>query len=218
MHVEDHPLSYGDFEGNIPKGNYGAGSVMLWDYGTFEVLKDGDGEAQLARGDLKFHAHGQKMKGEFALVLMKGRGKGNEWLLIKKRDESADEDYDIEALAYSVKTGRTQEEIAQDLPATEKKPAAGKKKAKSGLKPEDLPGAKKAPMPANVQPMLPPRRIVRRKDRTGFTRSNGTACAPSATSRTARIRMVSRNGNSFDRQYPELSVIPHHLAAEHSDP
>ena len=63
-----------------------------------------------------FARNGQKMKGEFALVLMKGRGKGNEWLLIKKRDEFADEDYDIEALAYSVKTGRTQEEIAQDLP------------------------------------------------------------------------------------------------------
>ena len=101
---------------------------MLWDYGTFEVLKDGDGEAQMARGDLKFHAHGQKMKGEFALVLMKGRGKGNEWLLIKKRDEFADADYDIEALAYSVKTGRTQEEIAQDLPPRKKKSAAAKKR------------------------------------------------------------------------------------------
>ena len=68
-------------------------------------------------GDLKIRANGQKMKGEFALVLMKGRGKGNEWLLIKKQDEFADPDYDIEALAYSVKTGRTQEEIAQDLQA-----------------------------------------------------------------------------------------------------
>src|SRR5688572_8598044 len=155
MHVEDHPLSYGDFEGNIPKGNYGAGSVMLWDYGTFEVLKDGDGEAQIAKGDLKFRANGQKMKGEFALVLMKGRGKGNEWLLIKKRDEFADENYDIEALAYSVKTGRTQEEIAQELPAkaAAKKKAATKRK-KSKLKPEDLPGAKAEPMPDNVPVML----------------------------------------------------------------
>src|SRR5215203_3724403 len=147
MHVEDHPISYGDFEGNIPKGNYGAGSVMLWDVGTFEVLKDGDAEGQLARGDLKFRADGQKMKGEFALVLMKGRGKGNEWLLIKKRDEFADEEYDIEALAYSVKTGRTQEEIAQELPARKKaaRKTSKSKPAKSALKPEDLPGAKAAP-------------------------------------------------------------------------
>jgi len=135
MHVEDHPLSYGDFEGNIPKGNYGAGSVMLWDAGTFEVLKDGDAEGQIARGDLKIRANGQKMKGEFALVLMKGRAKGNEWLLIKKNDEFANPDYDIEALAYSVKTGRSQEEIAQDLPPKKKKKAAARKKKSLRPKP-----------------------------------------------------------------------------------
>ena len=88
-HVEDHPIDYGDFEGNIPAGNYGAGSVMLWDRGTFELLGDAAGAEQIARGDLKFRLHGEKLKGDFALVHMKGRGKGNEWLLIKKRDEFA---------------------------------------------------------------------------------------------------------------------------------
>ena len=88
--VEDHPLEYGDFEGNIPAGNYGAGSVMLWDRGTWELLGDAPVEEQLARGDLKFRLHGEKLKGEFALVLMKNRGKGNEWLIIKKRDADAD--------------------------------------------------------------------------------------------------------------------------------
>src|ERR1700688_2404925 len=58
-HVEDHPMEYGDFEGNIPAGNYGGGSVMLWDRGTFEILGDVAGEAQLARGDLKFRLHGE---------------------------------------------------------------------------------------------------------------------------------------------------------------
>src|SRR5213595_3372047 len=66
-HVEDHPLEYGDFEGNIPAGNYGAGSVMLWDAGTFDLLGDVDGLAQLARGDFKFRLHGEKLKGDFAL-------------------------------------------------------------------------------------------------------------------------------------------------------
>src|SRR5215471_5624915 len=120
-HVEDHPIEYGDFEGNIPAGNYGAGSVMLWDRGTFELLGDIAGDQQIARGDLKFRLHGEKLNGDFALVHMKGRGKGNDWLLIKKRDEFADSSWDIEAHAYSVLSGRTQEEIARNLPARKSK-------------------------------------------------------------------------------------------------
>lgn len=124
--VEDHPLSYGDFEGNIPKGEYGGGSVMLWDRGTFELIGEEDGLAQIKRGDLKFRLHGEKLSGTWALVLMKGRGKGNEWLIIKKQDEAADPKWSIEDHAWSVKTGRSQEEIAADLPAHKEKP--GKKK------------------------------------------------------------------------------------------
>lgn len=128
--VEDHPLDYGDFEGNIPKGNYGGGSVMLWDRGTFELIGEESGMEQIARGDLKFRLHGEKLTGTFALVHMKNRGKGNEWLIIKKKDEAADPAWDIENFAHSVKTGRSQEEIAADLPAkktTKAKPASKKK-------------------------------------------------------------------------------------------
>jgi bifunctional non-homologous end joining protein LigD len=121
--VEDHPLEYGDFEGNIPKGQYGGGSVMLWDRGTFELLGDATALEQIARGDLKFRLYGEKLKGEFAIVLMKGRGKGNEWLLLKKRDAFATPGWDVEEYAFSVKTGRTQEEIAKDLPSKIKAPA-----------------------------------------------------------------------------------------------
>jgi len=119
--VENHPLQYGSFEGNIPAGNYGAGSVMLWDRGTFELLGGVPGEEQIERGDLKFRLHGEKLNGEYALVQMKGRGKGNEWLMIKKRDEFAQEGWDVEAHAYSVLSGRTQEEIARNLPARKTK-------------------------------------------------------------------------------------------------
>jgi bifunctional non-homologous end joining protein LigD len=115
--VEDHPLDYGDFEGNIPKGQYGGGSVMLWDRGTFEVIGEETALEQIARGDLKFRLHGEKLSGTWALVRMKNRGKGNEWLIIKKKDEAANPEWDIEDFAFSVKTGRTQEEIAADLPA-----------------------------------------------------------------------------------------------------
>ena len=121
MVVEDHPLEYGGFEGNIPKGEYGGGSVMLWDRGTWELLGDVPVQAQMERGDFKFRLHGEKLRGEFALVLMKGRGKGNEWLLIKKKDSEAKPGWNIEDYAQSVLTGRTQEEIAQDLEPRKKK-------------------------------------------------------------------------------------------------
>jgi len=87
--------------------------------GTFELLGDLPAKAQIERGDLKFRLHGHKLKGEFAIVLMKGRGKGNEWLLLKKKDEFADPEWDAEAHNRSVLTGRTQEEIARNMPAVE---------------------------------------------------------------------------------------------------
>jgi bifunctional non-homologous end joining protein LigD len=154
-HVEDHPIEYGGFEGNIPAGNYGAGSVMLWDRGTFELVGEASGAEQLARGDLKFRLHGEKLKGEFAIVLMKGRGKGNEWLLIKKRDEFAVPGWDVESHAYSVLSGRTQEEIARNLPArkTKQKTAgaadrvwASSRPAKRGAKPAAATAQKSAPV------------------------------------------------------------------------
>jgi len=120
-HVEDHPIEYGGFEGNIPAGNYGAGSVMLWDRGTFDLLGELPAAARIAKGDLKFRLHGEKLNGDFALVHMRSRGKGNEWLLIKKRDPFAVEGWDVEEHAWSVLSGRTQEEIAQNLPARKAK-------------------------------------------------------------------------------------------------
>ncbi len=123
VHVEDHPLEYATFEGNIPKGNYGAGSMMLWDLGQWEQLGTGDAEAQLARGDFKFRLNGEKLRGEFALVRMKDRktgGESNDWLLLKKKDEHATSPYDVDVHAWSVKTGRTQQEIALEVrPAPE---------------------------------------------------------------------------------------------------
>ncbi len=132
--VEDHPLDYGEFEGNIPKGEYGGGSVMLWDRGAFELIGDLNGMQQIARGDLKFKLHGEKLKGEFAIVHMKNRGKGNEWLLLKKKDAEARPGWDVEEFARSVKTGRTQDEIAGNLEpakpvAKASRKSAGKKKA-----------------------------------------------------------------------------------------
>src|ERR1700675_4751277 len=90
IHVEDHPLDYGGFEGTIPEGNYGAGEVILWDKGTYEPEGTASTAEQIERGELKFRLHGHKLNGSFVLVKLKhSRGK-NEWLLIKHRDEHAD--------------------------------------------------------------------------------------------------------------------------------
>ena len=147
MHVEDHPVSYFDFEGNIPEGNYGAGSVMVWDVGTWQPLsavqKDGkyvpgteaNAVAMLAKGDLKFRLNGKRLKGDFALVKMKRRrpgSKGNEWLMIKKHDDQVVEGYDAGDIDESVLSGRSMAEIAGDAGSREWKsrPASrGKLKA-----------------------------------------------------------------------------------------
>ena len=134
MQVEDHPVSYFDFEGTIPAGNYGAGTVMVWDMGTWEP--QGNATEMLAKGDLKFRLNGQKLKGDFALVHMKSRRpgtKGTEWLLIKHRDAYVQEGYDIDQYDYSVLTKRSMDEIAGDAGSAEwkssrKVSAAGSKK------------------------------------------------------------------------------------------
>ena len=115
MQVEDHPVSYFHFEGKIPEGNYGAGTVMVWDTGMWEPL--GDAREMLDKGDLKFRLHGEKLNGEFVLAKMRSRrpgSKGTEWLLIKKKDEAMQPGFDIDKLDYSVLTQRSLAEIAGD--------------------------------------------------------------------------------------------------------
>jgi len=129
MQVEDHPVSYFDFEGTIPERNYGAGTVMVWDVGTWEPLSpepvkgkfvpgtDAEAAAMLKKGDFKIRLHGKRLKGDFALIHMRSRRpgtKGTEWLLIKKQDEAATPGYDIDQYDTSVLTGRTMAEIAGD--------------------------------------------------------------------------------------------------------
>ena len=117
MHVEDHPIEYGTFEGVIPDG-YGAGIVMLWDQGTWEPLVDDVGDA-LRRGDLKLQLNGVKLKGSWALIRTRGYGEsdGRSWLLIKHKDEWAGP-VDIAAFApLSIKSGGDFTDIlAQESP------------------------------------------------------------------------------------------------------
>jgi len=115
VHVEDHPLEYGSFEGTIPAGEYGGGTVMVWDRGAFMPI--GDPAEAVAKGQLKFVLDGSKLKGAWALVRMKPRpGERQEaWLLIKERDDDARPRAEYDVLAAepdSAATGRTMEQIA----------------------------------------------------------------------------------------------------------
>jgi bifunctional non-homologous end joining protein LigD len=115
MEVEDHPISYNSFEGTIPEGEYGGGTVMLWDRGTYEAADDG-GTASLRhgyeKGDLEIVLHGTRLRGGWVLVRMKRPGRP-QWLLIKHRDETADPSRDVTGEeSTSVATKRTMDEIA----------------------------------------------------------------------------------------------------------
>jgi bifunctional non-homologous end joining protein LigD len=115
MMTEDHPYDYAKFEGVIPAGNYGGGNVIIWDNGTWEFIEPGDDPVKAIRGGkLTFRMFGKKMFGEWALVKIHGRpgSKGNEWLLLKHRDEFANPDVDVTALApRSVVSNKSVEEI-----------------------------------------------------------------------------------------------------------
>jgi bifunctional non-homologous end joining protein LigD len=140
MMVEDHPVSYFDFEGIIPPGNYGAGTVMVWDVGSWEPIlwdkipnaapkkkltaaqMDELASQMLAKGDLKFRLDGKKLKGDFVLARMRSRrpgSKGTEWLLIKKRDGAVVEGYNIDKFDYSALSKRSLAEIAGDAGSAE---------------------------------------------------------------------------------------------------
>jgi bifunctional non-homologous end joining protein LigD len=116
--TEDHPLEYADFEGIIPKGQYGAGTVMVWDKGWYEAANGIPIDRQLARGKVDIVMHGRKLRGGFTLIRRtnrsSARSQARNWLLVKHRDEPADSSWRIEApgLNQSVLTGRTLDEIA----------------------------------------------------------------------------------------------------------
>lgn len=117
MEVEDHPVSYNTFEGTIPQGEYGGGTVMIWDHGTYEETNGGGREALrdgYARGKLDLTLFGERLRGAFALVRTTGAGERAQWLLIKRTDAHARRGRELtDEETTSVVTGRTMDEIAK---------------------------------------------------------------------------------------------------------
>src|SRR6267154_1714607 len=124
--VEDHPLEYGDFEGVIPEGNYGAGAVIVWDRGVYSVLEgEADAADAIRKGKVDINLHGFKLNGAFTLVRTGGRNSADpkdkqNWLLIKKRDEHATASDVLEEHPRSVLSGLTSDEM-RDAPAVGEK-------------------------------------------------------------------------------------------------
>ena len=165
VHVEDHPLDYGGFEGTIPQGNYGAGAVLLWDRGTWEPI--GDPHKGYKKGHMEFELKGEKLEGRWHLVRManREREKRENWLLIKGEDEFARAEGDpdvLEEKPLSVKTGRAIEELegrknkSNSRGKTAKAKAAGKVEPEAGSVPDisGLKGARKAGFPDFIEPQL----------------------------------------------------------------
>ena len=231
MQVEDHPFDYKDFEGIIPAGNYGAGTVMVWDEGTYEPLEETDDTKgarqkvllrELRDGSLKFRLNGKRLKGEFALVRTKGRGE-NSWLLIKHRDRYASES-PVTGKDKSVLSKKTLEQIAKSpnspkwtsnhktvapKPAS-RKPASTKPKPASST-PTPVPpipaSASRKPIPKDISPMLATL-VDKPFDDPGWSYEiKWDGYRALAYLQKGKVTLRSRNNKSFEKYYPIFDAL-----------
>jgi len=178
VHVEDHPLDYGSFEGTIPSGNYGAGNVTLWDRGTYEWLGPKTPAQMWESGDLKLRFHGHKIVGEFALVRT-NRAKGKDWLLIKKKDFAVREGWDPEADTRSVLQGPA------DISSTE--------------------GAVKAQIPVTLEPMLATLGNAVPSGSEWVYEVKWDGYRALCFIQDGKVRMLSRRGTKLDKQFATVA-------------
>ncbi|HYM02041.1 MAG TPA: DNA ligase D [Stellaceae bacterium] len=214
VEVEDHPVEYGGFEGVIPKGEYGGGTVMLWDRGWWEPV--GDPAAAFAKGDFKFVLHGEKLRGRFVLVRMKRReqDKSDNWLLIKERDAAArpgSGEAVVNDELLSVASGRDMAAIAKDADRVWRSgqgevtaPGKAKKRAPP-IDPAGIAGAQRAKTMPEFTPQLatqaahaPPG-----EDWLHEIKFNGYRIL--AAIRRGAAKLVSRNGLDWTAKFPELA-------------
>lgn len=189
VEVEDHPLEYGDFEGVIPPGEYGGGTVMLWDAGHWVCLKQADGRIDL-------ELHGTKLHGRWTLTRMRdsGKRKQNQWLFIKRSDEHGPL---AEPDDRSIASGRTMAEIAADQdrswPGQQPLPAVA-----------SIPGARKAPWPGTLSPQLASL-AERAPDGDWFHEIKLDGYRILAHLEDGRVRLITRNGQNWSDRFPALA-------------
>jgi len=204
VQTEDHPLEYGGFEGKIPEGSYGAGTVMVWDRGTFRVEGNVNALKQLERGEIKFALNGEKLRGGFVLVKLKHSEKGNEWLMIKHKDAAEDPSWDIDQNDGSVLTGRTLQEIKEESPP---------KRRPSLVQASDLQGARKSAMPSRMKPMLASIGEAAFSDPDWLFEIKWDGVRALAWIADGKLTLRSRNSQDITKRYPELAELPQAIAA-----
>src|SRR5258707_2110921 len=212
VQTEDHPLEYGGFEGKIPEGNYGAGSVMVWDRGTFVVEDDPgkpqaaglDALQQLQRGEIKFSLNGEKLRGSFVLVKLKRSEKGNEWLLIKHKDAAEDPKWNVDEHDGSVLTGRSIAEIAEQAPP---------KRNPSPIRAVELQGARKTAMPSRIEPMLATLAEHPFSDPNWLFEIKWDGVRALSWIADGAVTLRSRNNIDITKRYPELAALAKVFAA-----
>jgi bifunctional non-homologous end joining protein LigD len=214
VHVEDHPMEYFDFEGVIPARQYGAGDVIVWDWGTYEPEDETpDPAAAVANGELKFRLDGEKVTGRYTLVRTSRRpgsaprtafedDEGEQWLLIHKRGPGNVTGWDAEDHPRSVKSGRTNDEVKANAPAIwiSQAPAATAE--------IDLAGAREAPMPRFIEPMKATLASKPFRDEDWLYELKWDGYRVEAVVRDGKVQLFTRNGHDAEVYFPRLLTPP----------
>jgi bifunctional non-homologous end joining protein LigD len=217
VHVEDHPIEYFDFEGVIPAKQYGAGDVIVWDWGTWQPEAPTLDPRQAVRdGELKFRLDGQKVKGRFTIVRTSGRKRkgddpaarafeddeGEQWLLIHKKGPESVTGWDAEDHPQSVKTGRTNDDVKADRDALwiGAMPAAAAE--------IDLAGAVAAPLPTRIEPMLATLANKAFSDPDWLFEIKWDGYRVQAVVADGKVRLWTRNLKDAETYFPRLLTPP----------
>jgi bifunctional non-homologous end joining protein LigD len=192
IHVEDHPIEYAKFQGEIPAGNYGAGQVDLWDEGTFQVEGPLSAAEQIEKGEIQFRLMGKRLNGVFVLVKMQGSSRGSEWLFIRRSDSSSAEELE------SQNRGRK---------------AATKGAPSSVLDPKNLDGAKRSDMPAHISVALAQLsgKVFASPEWLFEIKWDGERAL--AFIQNGEVEFRSRSGRNITPEYPELKSLVKQLNA-----
>jgi bifunctional non-homologous end joining protein LigD len=219
VHVEDHPIEYFDFEGVIPRGQYGAGDVVVWEWGTFTPEETDDPLKAIQDGELKFTLHGQKLKGRFTIVRTSRRpgsqprtafedDEGEQWLLIKKRDADSVPGWDAEDHPQSVKTGRTNDEVKAN------RDAIWQSDAPAGQAEIDLAGAERKPMPDYIEAMAASLAGKPFRDPDWLFEIKWDGYRVEAVVNDGKVRIWTRRGNDAETYFGHLLSPPSWINAE----